>query len=375
MNVVEEEKVNIAEVAVFSHDHALKEVYQHSSARLERFEQVYLRLCSKDLLVSYAEVRGNCQYVTHETRQDIIRALKEKVIPLIKKNNNRPIKEIVSKLATSVASCGARTLMDVTLHVLGAKQNGVPLCEYLGEKELEEVRGYCGVPFADLKKTGRIAKEGLEAGFTLFKVRVGLGPREKDCERVQFVREIVGEKEVAIDANGAWSVQEAIENINSMSCYKLSFAEQPVQGDDIRGMKIVRENVDAPIMADESLMSIDSFDKLVSEDALDMANIKILKAGGLSNASKIIEMANGEGIPFCLGSMSTGRLDAAATLHVQASIGADAKYFSGGGFGKILNDPTGGLKMRDGKLKVPSAPGLGVKVDETALQKEFLIRL
>jgi len=363
--------VDIREFVVFTADLTLKRVYQHSAARLTKFEQVYVKLISEDGIAGYAEVRGNCPYVTHEVRDNILHALKTQFVSLIKEYNKTKRIEVNKH----VLSYGAKTLIDVALLDLVARSKGLPLYEYLGGKKLDEVLGYCGIPFSDIKETERMAKEGVQAGFKLFKVRVGLRPVERDLERLQIVREIVPYQDVAIDANQAWSVQEAIDNINAMSTYRLAFAEQPINRDDVRELKMIRENVEVPIMADESLMSVESLDRLIGENAIDMLNIKILKAGGITNVSKIIEKANANEIPFLFGSMSTGMLGGAATLHAQCSIGSNAKYFSGCGFGDVLNDPTSGLELKDGKIKVPSGPGLGVNIDETMLQKKFSIKI
>jgi len=369
------EKLRIEQVVAFTADLTLKKVYQHSAARLTKFEQVYLKLVAESGIAGYAEVRGNCPYVTHEKRNDILAALKNEFVPLIKEYNGNSIGHILRVVNDRISSCGARTLVDVAFHDLVAKSEELPLCELLGGMKLAEVPGYCGIPFADLEETAHMARRGVEAGFKMFKVRVGLRPVKRDLERLQIVREIAPYQDLAVDANQAWSVQEAINNINAMSDYKLAFVEQPINRDDIRGLRRVRENVEVPIMADESLMSVDTLNRLIKEQAVDMLNIKILKAGGIVNTLQIIQKAADNDIPFLLGSMSSGRLDTAATLHVQASIGSHARYFSSGGFEDILNDPTSGIELKAGKIKVPSSPGLGVDVDEAMLREEFSIKV
>jgi len=372
---MKEAKLKIAKIDVFTADLHLKSVYQHSAARLDKYEQVYLKLTSVDGLAGYAEVRGNCPYVTHEVRKDILEALSEEFTPIIKKNKSASIEDIIDLVNKNISSYGAKTLIDVTFHDISAKLKNLPLCEYLGTKELEEIMGYCGVPFSDLEETASKVQKGLETGYKLFKVRVGVKDFKRDLERVELVRELASNKDIAIDANRAWEVQEAIAKINELSTYNLAFAEQPIEHGDLQGLRTVKESVDVPIMADESLMSIDSLERLLAEEAVDMLNVKVLKAGGLNNVSKIIEKADANAIPFLFGSMSTGMLDAAATLHAQCSIGSNAKYFSGGGFNEVIDDPTSGLEEEDGKIRVPTEPGLGVNIDETILHREFSIEI
>ena len=367
--------MEIERIRVFRADLHLRDAYEHSSAILTTLEQVYLQIVSRDGLTGFAEVRGNCPYVTHESRRDIQNALRDEFVPLLERKGSADPEAVIALANKHIASHGARTLIDVALHDLSARSSGLAVCDYLGTRVRDEVMSFYTVGFAGLRETKRRTKAGADAGYRLFKVRVGMGEFSKDRERIQLIREIVPDKEIGIDANGAWGVQEAIDNINGLSAYSLAFVEQPVECDNFEGLKRVRENVDAPIMADESLMSIASLERLISEKAVDMVNIKVLKAGGLINTAKLIKMATAYGIPFLFGSMTTGRLDAAATLHAQCSIGANATYCSSGGFYEVVDDPTVGLEIREGRVSLPSGSGLGVSVDHGLLREEFTVSI
>ena len=361
----------IVHAAVFYRDHVLLRHYHHSAAYLSGFNQVYLKLVSDKNVVGFAEVRGNCPYVTHEKREDILASIRSVGLKLLAGHGERPLDYVLSGIYEGVSSSGAKTLLDVALHDLEARENQVPLYELLGGKRRDAIPGFLGIGFADLEETTRMLSEGLDAGFGWFKVRVGVGTLDQDLERLALVRKMAPDHKIAVDANRAWSVEDAIRNIQKMSVYDLMFAEQPVDCNGVEGLRHVREAVDVPIMADESMMGPQDLDRLVSAGAIDMVNIKLLKAGGVFGVTRVIQKACAHGIPFLFGGMSSGSLDMAATLHVQCSVGADAKWFAASTRKFVGGDPTSGLTMTNGEVRIPEGPGLGVSIDESMLDEQF----
>ena len=160
-----------------------------------------------------------------------------------------------------------------------------------------------------------------------------------------------------------------------MEPFGLAFVEQPVPGSDLQGLGHVRDHVSIPIMADESLVSQEALHQLIDKGYVDSVNIKLLKAGGIQSLRRMIRILDEADMPFQFDSMSSGRLDSAATLHAQCSIGAHALYFGGGGFATVLKDPTSGLEFERGSLFPPQAAGLGIFLDETCLSRVFSVKL
>ena len=363
--------MKLKELTVFTADLDLANVYHHSGGRIETYEQVYLKIVAQDETTGYAEIRGNCPYVTGEERDDVLRAMQKEVLPMVAGTNIDNINDTIDRVNRSVTSYGARTLVDVALHDLASKIRGIPLYAYLGEKRRNAVKGFCGVTFADSDQTEKKIKSGIAEGRTLFKVRVGLEPVEADLERLALVRSLAPTADVAIDANGAWSAEEAVKRIKLMERFDLVFVEQPVAGNDFEGLGYVKERTSIPLMADETLVSMAALERLIDQSLVDMVNVKILKAGGLLNLGRMIRRLDRAGMAFQFDSMSSGRLDSAATLHAQCSIGAHALYFGGGGFGYIRQDSSMGLEFENGELVPPESPGLGVMLDETRCTPVF----
>src|SRR5439155_61053 len=134
-------------------------------------------------------------------------------------------------------------------------------------------------------------------GFRILKVRVGLEPFALDIARLRAVREAVGDAiALAVDANQAWTVKQAIGRIHALERFGLDTVEQPVAARDLTGMAEVARAVDTPLMADESLYSLEDAMTLVRLGAVGYFHVKLVKAGGLHRARQLIALAEAAGL-------------------------------------------------------------------------------
>ncbi len=151
---------------------------------------------------------------------------------------------------------------------------------------------YSGVISADSPKdAAALAKRMARLGLRQIKIKVGT---PDDAARLDAVRQAVGSKvELRADANGAWSAAQAIEQLKQLAPFKLAVIEQPVAADDIAGMKQVRAQCAIPVMADESLVTIEQARRLIAEKACDLFNIRLSKNGGITGSLAIAKLARG----------------------------------------------------------------------------------
>ena len=117
-----------------------------------------------------------------------------------------------------------------------------------------------------------------------------------------------------------WQVDEAIANIKRMEPFFLQSIEQPVAASDIKGMAVVTEATGVRIVADESVWDIEDALKVIKIRGADVLSIRVSKAGGISNARLILNMARDAGIPCILGSMLETDLGISAALQLAASV-------------------------------------------------------
>src|SRR5699024_8666519 len=108
-----------------------------------------------------------------------------------------------------------------------------------------------------------------------------------DAARVSAVRDALGASgRIRIDANGAWSVDDAVTAIQRLSRYDLEYVEQPVA--TVAELAAVRRRVDVPVAADESIRRADDPQRVVRSEAADVAVVKVQPLGGVRRCLRLV---------------------------------------------------------------------------------------
>lgn len=223
---------------------------------------------------------------------------------------------------------------------------------------------------ADTSTAARDAASATACGFRCVKLKVGmLASPAQEAARVAAVRTAIGsDVALRLDANGAWSVEQAIATIDRCAAYRIDLVEQPVPAGNIEALGHVRRAVGVAVAADESLTDMEALDRLLATGAVDAVVIKPMVVGGPIAARRIAARASAGG----LGVMVTTTIDSgvgiAAALHVAASLPPPVLP-CGLATGALLvtdllSQPLG---IVNGAMALPDAPGLGVTVDERSL--------
>jgi L-alanine-DL-glutamate epimerase-like enolase superfamily enzyme len=149
---------------------------------------------------------------------------------------------------------------------------------------------------------------------------------------------------------------------------KIELIEQPVKAGDFEAMKFVRDNVQTPVMADESLFSAEDCLRLLKMQACDLINIKLMKAGGIYNALKINAIAEAYGIETMLGSMLEGRVSVTAAAHLAAAkknitrLDLDAPLY-------LAEEPVkGGIEINGPQISFSKGSGLAIRAVENLVE-------
>jgi L-alanine-DL-glutamate epimerase-like enolase superfamily enzyme len=216
-------------------------------------------------------------------------------------------------------------------------------------------------------KAKEIAAWAMEQGFRTVKVKVGIEP-EQDIARVRAIREAIGPGiRLGVDANGGWSPRVAIQTIRRMTESTIFFAEQPVSSADVNWLADVRRQVPVPVMADESVFTLQDAMAVVRAEAADVLSVYVGK-GGIGAARKIAAVAEAAGITCTVGSNLELGIASAAMIHLaMASPGIGAEEFPCDIIGPFYYDTdllTEPLSLSGGRALPPTGPGLGVELDE-----------
>ena len=255
----------------------------------------------------------------------------------------------------------ARAAEEMARLDLEARRAGRPI----GRPGAEAIVVNRTLPAGPPAETAALAKEGIRAGYSCFKVKVGL---PDDVERVAAVREAVGPwPALRVDANGAWTVDEAVPMIRALEPYDLQFVEQPCP--TLGEMAEVREAVEVPLAADEPIASYEDVYAAATARACDIVNVKLAASGGFTGALSALGAATEHGLDAFVSSTLDGPWGIAAALQLAASerlslaCGLATLELFDAAIARALPAPSLGL------LAVPEGPGLGVTVEPGALQE------
>lgn len=244
----------------------------------------------------------------------------------------------------------AKAAVDIALHDLWAKQCGKPLYRLLGLGGMAPPPTSFTIAIDDVEAMQqRVEEEAKE--FEVIKVKVGASREE---EILGAIRE-VWRGRIRVDANTAWTAEQAVERIRAIERYDLEFVEQPVEAGDLDGWKYVKDRVGLPIIADESARRLSDIPRLIGR--VDGINIKLMKCGGLREALRMIHAARAHGLRIMLGCMIESSVAISAAAHIAPLV----DYADLDGNMLTADDPFEGVRTEGGRLILPEEPGLGVR--------------
>ena len=245
-------------------------------------------------------------------------------------------------------SAPARAAVDLARHDLAARRAGIPLWRRLGASAPRAVT--CNATIAAADRAGAAAQSAAARrdGFRTVKLKVGLGD---DAGRVAAVRAAAGpEMEIRLDANGAWSVEEAIDTLRALEPAGIECCEEPCSG--LAANAEVTQRSLVPVALDES----GRLPGALEHRYADAVCLKIAGCGGITGVLEAAQRARAAGYEVYLASTYDGPLAIAAALHVAAALGPERAC----GLATLAAfDRADPLPPHDGVLAPPDGAGLG----------------
>ncbi|MFN8161279.1 MAG: enolase C-terminal domain-like protein [Solirubrobacterales bacterium] len=264
-------------------------------------------------------------------------------------------------------SAPARCAVETAMLDLRARAQEVPAWRLLGAGECVPVICNATLTAGEPAAVATQAKAWAAEGFGTFKLKVGV---DGDDEQVQAVRAAVGEKaRIRVDANGAWTRQAAAEELGAMDRHGLELAEEPVHG--LEELAALRRTVGVPVAADESLSDPAAAAEAARTGACDLCTVKLSKVGGIEAMLEIAAL-----LPTYLSSALDGPVGIAAAAHAAQALRSrgDAGVAHGLATQRLFAGTVAAVEceIRAGRLRPPDGPGLGVVLDEDALERHRL---
>ncbi|MGC8630065.1 MAG: mandelate racemase/muconate lactonizing enzyme family protein [Thermoplasmata archaeon] len=325
------------------------------------YEGFIVKIETDDGFTGYGEAVPT-SYITGDTMGSIEEELKG-IATLIKSDEVSP-EQINEKIKRNFKTARAsRAAVDMAIWDIIGKMAGMGVNKMVGNYRKEIKTSYT-VDLVDPKQAIDMAKEFMDEGVQVFKIKLGSG-LNKDVERVKVVRETIGnDKMIYVDFNQAYDPKKALSVIDKIYKYDIEFVEQPVLAADIKSLKFVRDRSAVPVMADEAIFSIYDAEHILSNEAADAINIKIMKTGGITDALKLVDVAESFNVPAMTGCMVETKLAVSAGLNVALAKKA-VKYADLDGFTSLKEDITvDGLEFKNGAFSFKDYPGLGIKMKD-----------
>jgi D-galactarolactone cycloisomerase len=289
----------------------------------------------------------------------------------------------------------ARTLETISFHAgrywpleaalwdLAGKALGVPVATLLGGAT-DRLPAYASLGELRAPEQRAVDASALAAdGFRAVKVRIARDRISEGLAVVAAIREAVGERlEIMVDLNQWWRMagdiapglgpQEARRVIDALAEHRVLWVEEPLAGDDLAGMELLRQVTGTRIAGGEMARTFDELRRALESDALDVVQPDVVLALGISGARTIAELALRRNRWFTPHTWTNG-IGLLANLHVCCGVG-------GGPFLEFPYDPPGWTPERrdfmlaapvriddEGCVAVGDAPGLGIELDPEAI--------
>lgn len=215
------------------------------------------------------------------------------------------------------------------------------------------------------------AMELVRAGFGCLKLKGGVEPPGVLQERVAAVRDAVGpDVALRVDFNGALDSGTAVDVLRELAGYDLDYAEQPISPTaGARALARVRARSGVRIAADESVRDLRSARALLVADAVDALVVKPARVGGLRHAGGIVELATAAEVPVTISTLFETGVGIAGGLHLAAAVPGEQAH--GLATAELLESDLlqRALAVDEGRMQVPGGPGLGISLDDVALER------
>ena len=260
--------------------------------------------------------------------------------------------------------------VDIACWDILGRSAGLPACILLGGRCADDYPLYRPVSMDTPEKMAEAVRGFLDEGYHRFQLKVGADPDE-DIARIVAVRAILSDGDILVaDANTGWNTAAATRVVNGVADVDV-YIEQPCP--TLRECLSIRKRTSLPMIIDELIIDAPSMLEAYYAGAMDGINIKLSRVGGLTKARQIRDLAQVLGLSVTMEDGHAGDVSTTAVSHLVGSTQPQFYFTSSDQncHNKLRISPDA-PRREDGRLSVPTGPGLGITVDEAALGEPVL---
>jgi L-alanine-DL-glutamate epimerase-like enolase superfamily enzyme len=344
-----------------------------TSGSISSLSERYLMIERSDGFTGVGEVRANISYLSGISEDLVDAAIRDLCLKICWSLVPEDILSTVRRYEGFAPHLAMAAVENALIEGI-AISCGISVCEWLGGRFQNSVETNQCLFWSPDERFDRLARRFLTEGFRHFKVRVGVGQFKHDLERLTRLRELVGtEISIAVDANGSWTPDEAIENLRMLEKLCLSYVEQPTKPRDWDAFRKVADSTSTILMADEGLKNMSDVEELCRLSNRALAHLKIVKLGGPSALVASMKKLNDAGVGVMIGQMNEGAMATAITAHSVMAL--QPEYAELYGCYGLLDDVTQGVGYLDGQIVLPTGVGLGTRFDPSRCRRIWTEKL
>ncbi len=301
--------MHIKKIALFEFRRPFKLTFLSPHTSRTSAESVVVQLIFENGIAGYGESAPR-DYVTGETCSTVADLVEKVFAPALLSHPITSAKDVHELLNSLEQECLERAFkhynsalgaIDIALlDALGNAQK-LPAADYLGPMRQKKAPLSISLPLVPLEKIEGLFAKYRNLDFKHIKIILSQNA-EDNRKRVELVRNLLGgDVDLRVEANGKWTYEQAVSNLEKLMEYGISSVEEPLSIGDIKGFQKLKRLFDLNIIVDESMCSLSDATALIEAGACDVLNIKISKCGGLLRSKAISEFAEDRGLPCCIG--------------------------------------------------------------------------
>jgi L-Ala-D/L-Glu epimerase len=299
---------------------------------------------------------------THSQSTDTIKSHLQQLAPILEPFNPLQRQQIEKILTQQQVPSSVRAALDMAMYDWLGKRVGLPVWQIWGLDRNVTVPTSVTIGINSPAGARARARDWLQfMDVRLFKVKLGsLEGIEADQQMLLAVQQEAPNLELFVDANGGWSLEDAIYMCNWLADLGIKYVEQPLPRGQETSLVQLKEKTPLPIFVDESCFTSSDIPHLANY--VDGINIKIMKSGGLTEAMRMVYTARAYGLQVMFGCYSDSTLANTAA----AQLAPLADYLDLDSHLNLINDPFTGALVQEGRILPNDLPGLGVQYSEFA---------
>lgn len=273
---------------------------------------------------------------------------------------------IMTQAAHAVAHCTeAKAALETALLDLTGQICGVPVWALLGGKCRDSIPLSCSIANPGFDQDIDLLHRLRDDGVRLIKLKTGFKDHAFDIMRLERITSDFPEFGLRVDYNQGLSIEDAPACVRDVASFKPDFIEQPVRAHHYGMMARLRQMIDVPLLADESVFGPEDMTRAANEGICDGVSIKIMKSGSATRGQSVARIAAANGLTAYGGDMFEAGLAHLAGTHMIAAtpeITLGCEFYQASYFlhEDILQTP---FDIQNGQVIVPGAPGLGPRPD------------